>query len=63
MTDGTQVTHGVDLGELESFVHYAAENPEAVRLGLGARSTYEGICAHSLARIDSYELGDETIER
>ncbi|HKJ58074.1 MAG TPA: hypothetical protein VKA37_02520, partial [Halobacteriales archaeon] len=63
MTDPTQVDHGVDLDDLESFVEHAAANPEAVQLGLGARSTYEGTCAHSLAKIDSYSLGGETIDR
>ena len=63
MTDPTQVDHGVDLDDLESFVEHAAANPEAVQLGLGARSAYEGTCAHSLAKIDSYSLGGETIDR
>ncbi len=63
MTDDQQINHGVDTGKLEGFAEYAAENPDAVQLGLGARSTYEGTCAHSLATIDSYTLGDETISR
>jgi uncharacterized OsmC-like protein len=63
MTEDRPVTDGVDLERLESFAEEAAENPDAVQLGLGARSTYEGTCAHSLAKIDSYELGGETIAR
>jgi len=63
MTDDQHVTHGVDLETLEGFADHAAENPAEVQLGLGARSTYEGTCAHSLAKIDSYELGGETIAR
>ncbi|HKJ59442.1 MAG TPA: OsmC family protein [Halobacteriales archaeon] len=63
MSDETQVTHGVDLEGLSGFAEHAAENPETVQLGLGARSTYEGTCAHSLAKVDSYELGGETIAR
>jgi len=57
------VSHGVDTGELAAFAEHAAENPEDVQLGLSARSTYEGTCAHSLATIDSYVLGGETIDR
>ncbi|NIS35130.1 MAG: OsmC family peroxiredoxin, partial [Actinobacteria bacterium] len=60
-TDDT--TDGVHLETFEGFAEYAAENPDAVKLGLGARSTYEGTCAHSLAKIDSYTLGGETIDR
>lgn len=63
MTDSQQVKHGVDTEKLEEFADYAAENPDEVQLGLGARSTYEGTCAHSLATMGSYTLGDETIIR
>jgi uncharacterized OsmC-like protein len=63
MTDEQRINHGVDLDALETFVEHAAENPDEVRLGLGTRSTYEGTCAHSLATMDSYTLGDETIVR
>ncbi|XVH30587.1 OsmC family protein [Haloferacaceae archaeon DSL9] len=63
MTDDNRIRDGVDVDKLEGFAEYAAENPDAVQLGLGARSTYEGTCAHSLAKIDSYTLGDETVVR
>lgn len=63
MTNETHVEQGVDVDEFAAFAEYAAENPDAVQLGLEARSTYEGTCAHSLAKIDSYELGGETIAR
>lgn len=63
MTDDHQVDHGVALEELEAFVAHADDHPEAIELGLGARSTYEGTCAHSLSKVDSYELGGETIAR
>ncbi|WP_224448701.1 OsmC family protein [Haloprofundus salilacus] len=63
MAEREQISHGVDLNKLGEFAEYAAENPDAVQLGLGARSTYEGTCAHSLATMDSYTLGSETIER
>ena len=63
MATDRQVIHGVDLEKLEGFAEYAAENPDEVRLGLGASATYEGTCAHSLAKTDSYTFGDETIER
>jgi uncharacterized OsmC-like protein len=63
MTDEQHVNHGVDIRKLEEFAEYATEHPEAVQLGLGARSTYEGTCAHSLAKVDSYSLGEETIAR
>ena len=63
MTDDQQTAHGIDLETLDGFAAHAAENPEAVQLGLGASATYEGTAAHSLAKIDSYELGGETISR
>ncbi|WP_144920873.1 OsmC family protein [Halorubrum salsamenti] len=63
MTDDRQTAHGIDLETLEGFAAHAAENPEAVQLGLEASATYEGTAAHSLATIDSYDLGDETIAR
>ena len=63
MTDDQQTAHGIDLETLEGFAAHAAENPEAVQLGLGASATYEGTAAHSLVKVDSYELGGETIAR
>ena len=63
MATDQQVNHGVNIEQLEEFAEFAAENPDGVRLGLGARSTYEGTCAHSLAKIDSYTLGGETVAR
>lgn len=63
MTDDQQTMHGIDLETLEGFAEHAAENPEAVQLGLGASATYEGTAAHSLAKVGSYELGGETIDR
>ena len=63
MTDDRQTMHGVDLETFEEFAEHAAENPEAVQLDLGASATYEGTAAHSLGKIDSYDLGGETIAR
>lgn len=63
MTDETNVRHGVDTEALGAFAAHAAENPEAVQFELAARSTYEGTCAHSLAKVDSYTLGGEEIAR
>jgi len=63
MTEERQLSHGIDLETLEGFAAHAAENPEAVQFGLGASATYEGTAAHSLAKVDSYELGGETIAR
>ena len=63
MTDDEQLMHGIDRETLEGFAEHAADDPEAVQLGLGASATYEGTAAHSLAKIDSYELGGETISR
>ncbi|MFC4248133.1 OsmC family protein [Natribaculum luteum] len=63
MTDDKRIEHGIDLETLEGFAEHAAEHPEDVQLGLGASATYEGTCAHSLAKVDSYVLGDETIDR
>jgi uncharacterized OsmC-like protein len=63
MASERRVTHGVDLEALAAFAEHAAENPEDVQLGLSARSTYEGTAAHSLATVDSFVLGGETIAR
>ena len=63
MASESQVSQGVDTEELAAFAEHAAEDPSAVQLGLGASATYEGTAAHSLAKIDSYELGGETIAR
>lgn len=63
MDSDQQVNQGVDLEKLVGFAEFAAENPDEVQFGLGARSTYEGTAAHSLAMVDSYELGGETIAR
>ncbi|MFP8957792.1 OsmC family protein [Natrialbaceae archaeon A-CW3] len=63
MTDDQHTAHGIDLETLEGFAEHAATNPEAVQLGLGATATYEGTAAHSLAKVDSYEIGGETIAR
>lgn len=63
MTDDNGADDGVDTGQLEQFAEFAAENPDEVQLGLGARATYESTCAHSLASIDSYVLGGEHIDR
>lgn len=59
----TTVKHGVDLEEFHEFVEYATENPEEVQFELGSRALYEGRLFHSLAKIDSYTLGDDEIER
>lgn len=63
MTEDHQTAHGIDLETFEEFANHAAENPAAVELGLHATATYEGTAAHSLAKIDSYDLGGETITR
>jgi uncharacterized OsmC-like protein len=63
MASERRVTHGVDPEALAAFAEHAAENPEDVQLGLSARSTYEGTAAHSLATVDSFVLGGETIAR
>lgn len=63
MATERQVHQGVDREKLEGFAELAAESPEEVQFGLSTRSTYEGTAAHSLAKVDSYELGGETISR
>ncbi len=63
MTDDQQTAHGIDLETLDGFVAHAAANPDAVQLGLRASATYEGTAAHSLAKVNSYDLGGETIAR
>lgn len=63
MPENQHVKHGVDLETFDAFAEHASSNPEEVAFGLRARSTYEGTCTHSLAKIDAYELGGETIAR
>ncbi|KTG13943.1 OsmC family protein [Haloferax profundi] len=63
MTDERQLSHGIDLETLEEFTAHAVENPDAHWLGLGASATYEGTAAHSLAKVDSYKIDDDTISR
>ncbi|MFW5966591.1 MAG: OsmC family protein [Persicimonas sp.] len=57
------IQHGVDTNQLQEFVNFAGENPDDVQLELRARSVYEGTCAHSLAEIKAYQMGDAEIER
>lgn len=57
------VKQGVDLEEFEEFVEFAGENPEAVQFELSARGVYEGRTFHSLAKVDEYSLGGESIKR
>ncbi|WP_281255565.1 hypothetical protein [Natrinema ejinorense] len=40
MTDTQQTAHGIDLETLDGFAEHAAENPDAVQLGLRASATY-----------------------
>ena len=63
MTDQTQIRHGVDLESLHAFAEHASDDPESIQLGLQSSATYEGTAAHSLATIDSYEIGGETVSR
>ncbi len=63
MATESQIHEGVDTERLAAFAEHAAANPEEVQLGLSAESTYEGTAAHSLATIDSYALGGETVDR
>lgn len=63
MTAQETVSHGVDVEQFAAFAEFAAENPDEVQLGLGATSTYEGTCAHSLAKVGRFELGGEEIAR
>lgn len=63
MASEQHINQGVDAEELAAFAEYAAENPDEVQFGLSARSTYEGTAVHSLAKVDSYTLGGDTIER
>jgi len=63
MPNDERAAHGVDPDRLDAFTDHVAEHPEEVTLGLGARSTYEGTCGHSLSKVDGYTLGDEVIVR
>ena len=57
------IEQGVDTDKMAEFVEFAGQNPEQVQFQLSAQSTYEGVCAHSLAKVKAYQLGDQTIER
>ena len=63
MTTTNNHLDGVDRTKLAEFAEYATENPDAIQFGLSAHADYEGICAHSLAGVDAYELGEERIDR
>ena len=63
MATDEPTTDGVDTETLGGFAAYASDHPDEVQLGLEATATYEGTCAHSLARIDTYELGGRRIDR
>lgn len=63
MTEEQPIRHNVNLDDLNDFVEHAGEHPEDVQFNLAARATYEGTCAHSLSKVDSYELGGDTISR
>lgn len=63
MTHAVSVTRGVDLDTFEGFAAHVAEHPEDVQLGLRARSTDGGTCAHGLVSIDVDTLGGEPIPR
>lgn len=57
------VEQGVDIEESEEFVGFVAENPEDVQFELGACGVNEGRMFHSLANVDEYALGGESINR
>jgi uncharacterized OsmC-like protein len=57
------VTQGIDLEKFHEFVEHATANPDEIQMELGARAPYEGRLFHSLARVDEYTLGGETIDR
>lgn len=57
------VTQGVDLEKFHEFVEHATANPEDVQMELGARAPYEGRLFHSLAKVDEFTLGGESIKR
>ena len=67
MTDNIEqeqvVMHGVDMEQLEAFLEFAEENPEAVQFGLEARGVYEGHAIHTKATTGPYTLGGEEIDR
>lgn len=57
------IKQGVNLEKFEEFVEYATANPEEIQMELSARAPAEGRLFHSLARVDEYTLGGETIDR
>jgi uncharacterized OsmC-like protein len=57
------VKQGLDLEKFHEFVEYATENPDDVQMELSARAPSEGRLFHSLARVNEYSLGRDTIKR
>lgn len=57
------VKHGVDLEEFGEFVTFASQNPDEVQLQLSARGLAEDRALCSLAKVQEYGLGGETIDR
>ncbi|MFW6157024.1 MAG: OsmC family protein [Armatimonadota bacterium] len=57
------IKHGVDMDRMKEFVEYASNNPSEVQFELQAQAVYDGKCAHSMAKIREYRLGDKTISR
>lgn len=57
------IEHGVDLEQFAAFAEHAGENPDEIQFELGARAAYEGRAGHSLAKVDEFALGGETVER
>lgn len=57
------IKHGVDTDKFSEFVEFASNNPSDVQFELQAEAEYDGTCAHSLAKVKKYRLGDQTIDR
>lgn len=61
--DHPQVRQGLDVHKLRAFRAFAADNPDAVILGLEASGTAEGRVVHTHASTGAYTLGGQRIDR
>lgn len=57
------VRYGVDREAFAEFVDFAKANPDDVQFELSAEGYWEGRAFHTLSKIGTYSLGEQTIDR
>lgn len=58
-----EIEQGIDTVQFKDFVKWLENNPEEATLELKASARYEGVPGRSLAKVNEFKLGDETIKR